>query len=81
MAENEPNESFSKLSQEQREVVLKELDDFQEYLSKERGFFEQVGKKLKGKGYEHSMLGVLYSKDEIRIKFVLTNRKLMIKKK
>ena len=28
MAENEPNESFSKLSQEQHEVVLKELDDF-----------------------------------------------------
>jgi hypothetical protein len=73
-AENEADNSFSQSSQGQREVVLKELDNFQESLSKEGGFFKQVGDKLKEKEYDHSMLRMFYSKDEIWIKFVLTNR-------
>jgi hypothetical protein len=72
--ENEADNSFSQSSQGQREVVLKELDNFQESLSKEGGFFKQVGDKLKEKEYDHSMLGMFYPKDEIWIKFVLTNR-------
>ena len=62
------------LAQEQLEGSPKELDEFQENLNKEGGFYHQVAEKLSEMGYEHQMRGMTYSKDEIWIKFVLTNK-------
>lgn len=54
--------------------LAQELNDFQDSLDKEGGFYKQVEGKLKEMGYEYQMIGVIYSKDEILIKFILANK-------
>ena len=54
--------------------LSQELNDFQDSLGKEGGFYKQVEEKLKEMGYEYQMMGLIYSKDEIRIKFILENK-------
>lgn len=38
------------------------------------GLYEQVGKRLKEKGYEHHIFGGIDAKDKILVKFVLSNK-------
>ena len=65
-APNAENKSDNYLSQE--------VNDFQEFLVNEGGFYKQVEEKLKEMGYEYQMMGVIYSKEEIWIKFILENK-------
>jgi len=69
-----PIDHFSKLTQEKREIAVKEVGDFQATLTKEDGFYAQVSEKLKEKGYEHNMLIVGYAIDDIWVKLILTNK-------
>lgn len=62
------------VSMSQITLVNEELEDFQFMLTQKDGLFDQVGKKLKEKGYEHFTLGMVYSQEEILVKFVLTNK-------
>ena len=70
------NKGDNDSAQEQLEVSPNELDEFHENLNKEGGFYHQVTEKLSEMGYEHQILGMTYSKDEIWIKFVLTNKEV-----
>ncbi|MBK3494119.1 hypothetical protein JFL43_04450 [Viridibacillus sp. YIM B01967] len=74
VAKEESYDEFSKLSQEKREAAIKKFDDFQEYLYKKGGFYEQVHKKLRKEGYDHVMLIAEYPKGVTWVKFALTNR-------
>lgn len=38
------------------------------------GVYDQVGQRLKEKGYEHRILGGITSNDKILVKFVLINK-------
>ncbi|AOV07565.1 hypothetical protein [Sporosarcina ureilytica] len=51
----------------------RQLKVFEESLIEDGGFFDQVSKKISEQGYEHIMQGMVYSKDDIRIEFLLTN--------
>ena len=68
------NDSAS-LSQEKREVTLEEANTYLESYHKEVGFYKGLGEELRGKGYEHSILGIMDAEDEFRIKITLTNKK------
>lgn len=72
--ENKANASLRQLSQEELELMSEEANDFQDYLMEKHGFYEQVGKRLKQEGYEHSIYGMIYSKDEIHLKVILSNK-------
>ena len=74
VTENKANTSLPQLSQEELELVSKEANDFQDFLMEEHGFYEQVGEQLKQEGYEHSIYGMIYSKDEIHLKVILSNK-------
>ena len=67
------NDSAS-LSQEKREVTLEEANAYLESYNKEVGFYKGLGEELREKGYEHSILGIMESEDEFRIKITLTNK-------
>ncbi|MFJ7972357.1 hypothetical protein [Psychrobacillus sp. NPDC096389] len=43
-------------------------------LMEKGGLYEQVGERLKEKGYEHRILGGIDAKDKILVKFVLANK-------
>ena len=55
------------------EKVMKEIEAITSELYKEAGLFDQVNMKLKAKGYKFQMLLVIYSKDDIRVDYVLAN--------
>ena len=63
----------SQLSQEESEVLPKKVDDFQEFLEKKGGFYEQVSEEMKKKGYSNSIAGTIYSKDDIRLSIIINN--------
>jgi len=60
--------------QMENENKHKELEEFSTFLFQEGGFFEQVSKKIKEKGYEFQMLIAFYSVDDIQVKYVLENK-------
>ena len=64
----------SQLSQEESGVLLKEEDDFQEFLAKKGGFYEQVSEEMKKEGYSNSIAGTIYSKDDIRLSIKMSNK-------
>ncbi|SER79266.1 hypothetical protein [Psychrobacillus sp. OK032] len=52
----------------------KALNDFQEYLYAEGGFFEQVGVGMEKAGYDDfSIAAMLYTTDDIRLDIILHN--------
>lgn len=51
-----------------------ELQTLQLTLMEKGGMYDQVGQRLKDKGYEHHILGGITSNDKILVKFVLTNK-------
>ena len=55
------------------DVLLKEVDDIQELLAKKGGFYEQVAEDLKKEGYNYSIAGMIYSKDDIRLNIIVPN--------
>ncbi|MER2008838.1 MAG: hypothetical protein ABS939_15415 [Psychrobacillus sp.] len=57
--------------QAENEKKLKEVEEITTLLYQEGGFFEQVNNKLKEEGYAFQMLLVVYSKDDIRVKYIL----------
>jgi hypothetical protein len=63
----------SQMSQKEYDVLLKEVDDTQELLAKKGGFDEQVAEEMKKEGYDHSIVGMIYSKDDIRLNIIMTN--------
>ena len=71
---NKVNAFLPQLSQEELEIASKEANEFQDFLMKKHGFYEQVGEQLKQAGYEYNLLGMIYSKDEIRLKVILKNK-------
>lgn len=62
------------LSQEKREVSLEEANAYLESYHTEVGFYKRLEEKLREKGYDHSILGIMESEDEIRIKITVTNK-------
>jgi hypothetical protein len=61
------------MSQKQYDVLLKEVDDIQELLAKKGGFYEQVAEEMKKEGYNYSIAGIIYSKDDIRLNIIVPN--------
>ena len=55
------------------ERIMKEIEAITTELYKEAGLFDQINNQLKEKGYEYQMLLVIYSKDDIRVDYVLAN--------
>jgi len=51
-----------------------EMQSMQLSLMEKGGVYEQVGQRLKEKGYEHYILGGITSKDKILVKFILTKQ-------
>lgn len=51
-----------------------EMQSMQLSLMEKGGVYDQVGQRLKEKGYEHYILGGITSKDKILVKFILTNQ-------
>lgn len=60
--------------QAENEQNLKEVEEFQNLLDQENGLFEQVSNKLVEKGYEFQVMLAVYSKDNIQVKYILTNK-------
>lgn len=60
-------------SQNESDVLLKEVDDYQELLEKKGGFYEQVNEEMKKEGYDISIAGKIYSKDDIRLSITVNN--------
>ena len=58
----------------ENEKKLKEIEEFSTLLYQEGGFFEQVSNKLKEKGYAFNMMLAIYSKDDIRVKYILEDK-------
>ena len=58
----------------ENEKKLKEVEEFSTLLYQEGGFFEQVSNKLKEKGYAFDMMLAIYSKDDIRVKYILEDK-------
>jgi uncharacterized protein (DUF302 family) len=63
----------SQLTQEESEVLLKEVDDFPEFFAKKGGFYKQVSEEMKKEGYGNSIAGTIYSKDDIRLSITIPN--------
>jgi arsenate reductase-like glutaredoxin family protein len=61
------------MSQKQYDVLLKEVDAIQELLAKKGGFYEQVAEEMKKEGYNYSIAGIIYSKDDIRLNIIVPN--------
>ncbi|MEK4078724.1 hypothetical protein [Solibacillus sp. FSL K6-1126] len=57
--------------QAENEKKLKEGEEITTLLYEEGGFFEQVNNQLKEEGYEFQILLAVYSKDDIRVKYIL----------
>jgi len=66
--------SISPEIQAENEKKQKEVEEISNLLYQEGGFFEQVNNKLKEKGYDFQMLLAVFSKDDIRVKYILTNK-------
>jgi len=60
--------------QVENEKKLKEIEEFSTLLFQEDGFSEQVSNNLKEKGYAGQILLAIYSKDDIRVKYILENK-------
>jgi len=60
-------------SQNESDVLLKEVDDYQKLLEKKGGFYEQVNEEMKKEGYDISIAGKIYSKDDIRLNITVPN--------
>ena len=71
---SETSPSISSEIQAENEKKLKEVEEISTLLYQEDGFFEQVNSELKEKGYDFQMLLAIYSKDDIRVKYVLANK-------
>ena len=67
------DKASSQMSQKESDVLLKEVDDFQELLEKKGGFYEQVNEEMKKEGYNYSIAGMIYSKDDIRLNIIMPN--------
>ncbi|WP_413366135.1 hypothetical protein [Lysinibacillus sp. 3P01SB] len=68
-------EATSDVQIENRKKV-KEVEKIQQLLFQENGLFDQVGNRLKGHGYTFQMLLAIYSKDDIRVKYILENEEV-----
>ncbi|MCH7321630.1 hypothetical protein LZ480_06950 [Solibacillus sp. MA9] len=67
----ETSPSISSELHGKNEKIIKEAEEIKTLLYQEGGFFEQVNNKLKDKGYAFQMLLAVYSKDDIRVKYIL----------
>lgn len=62
--------------QAENEEILKEVEEITTLLYSEGGLFELVNNNLQEKGYTFQMLLAIYSKDDIRVKYVLDNKEV-----
>jgi hypothetical protein len=60
-------------SKKESDVLLKDVDEFKEFLEKKEGFYEQVNEKMKKEGYDYSIAGMINSKDDIRLNIIVPN--------
>jgi len=60
--------------QAENEKKQKKAEEFSNLLFQEGGFFEQVKNKLKEKDYAFQMLVVVFSKDDIQVKYILEKK-------
>ena len=67
----------SQMPQKASDVLLKEVDDFQDLLEKKGGFYNQVNEEMKKEGYNYSIAGMIYSKDDIRLNIIMTNNAVL----
>ncbi|VDG96896.1 Uncharacterised protein [Lysinibacillus sphaericus] len=56
------------------EMNLREVEEISSHLYQKDGFFEQVNAKIEAKGYSFQMMVAIYSKNDIRVKYVLVNK-------
>lgn len=70
----------NKHSNHTSEIVTeeKQLEIFEASLVEDGGFFDEVSEKLIEHGYKHILHGMIYSKEDVHIEFVLTNRAVQI---
>src|SRR5690625_5095109 len=54
----------------------KQFEVFEASLIEDDGFFDAVSEKVHARGYEHYLHGLIYSKEDVHVEFVLTNRKV-----
>ena len=64
----------SNVSTTKREVTLEEANAYLGSHHKQVGFYNGLGEELRGKGYEHNILGIMESEDEFWIEITLTNK-------
>lgn len=62
--------------QAENEEILKEVEEITTLLYSEGGLFELVNNNLQEKGYTFQMLLAIYSKDDIRVKYILDNKEV-----
>ncbi|QUW22970.1 hypothetical protein JSQ81_05180 [Sporosarcina sp. Marseille-Q4063] len=71
---NGGNDAGTLLQENNREVSVEEANDYLASYHKEVGFYKNLGERLREKGYEHSILGIMDDEDDIRIEITLTNK-------
>lgn len=78
---NKSEENLSKITtsltleiQNENEKRFKEVEEIQTVLYQDNGFMDQVSNKLTEKGIGYEMMIAIYSKDDIEVKYILTNK-------
>lgn len=56
------------------EKKIKESEEISTLLYQKGGLFEEVNNKLKDNGYAFQMMLAVYTKDDIRVKYILENK-------
>lgn len=54
----------------------KQFEVFEASLIEDDGFFDVVSEKVHTRGYEHYLHGLIYTKEDVHVEFVLTNQKV-----
>ncbi|WP_025565940.1 hypothetical protein [Thalassospira sp. GB04J01] len=75
--EKEDNVHISQLSEEEQI----ELEYYIESLQKEGGFFDQVGEELRKVGYSYQTVGMINSKNDIRLIIVIPDNEVVTEQK
>ena len=58
-----------------------EVDEFIESLQKEGGFFSKIGEEFKKEGYNYQTVGMINSKDDIRIIIIILDNEVVTEQK
>ncbi|TDL31253.1 hypothetical protein E2R51_12825 [Jeotgalibacillus sp. S-D1] len=70
--EDRAESDFSQMTETEQARVLKEVNEFEQTLRVEGGFYDQVADEMESKGYGgYSILGSMYSKEDVRLQIIL----------